>query len=213
MSTQTKIVLSAKELELVSDTDWILTKKIIINKVIGLFGSSLSIMQQFTAMHADGLPDEIFLKDPKIYKGENYKDLPYIMLDYPRYFDKEKTLSIRTFFWWGNFFSISLQLSGEIKQNAHLDLLHAFKNLQENNYWICVNDHPWEHNFDTENYVPVNKLSFVEYEAMVTGKLFVKISKKMPVQQWDGIALFIEQTFKNMILLLKTNYPTGEKDL
>lgn len=211
MYNQTKIGLSAKELELVSNTDWILTKKVIIKKVTDLFGLLLSSMQEIAVLHKASLPVEFFLKDPKIYKGENYKDLPYVMLDYPRYFEKEKTLAIRTLFWWGNFFSISLQLSGEMKQNAIPNLLAAFKNLQD--YWICVNNHPWEHNFDDENYVPLNELSIADFNAMLNSKLFVKISKKMPVQQWDGIALFIEHTFKEMILLLVINYPNDEKDL
>ena len=50
-------------------------------------------------------------------------------------------------------------------------------------------------------------------KTMLNSKLFVKISKKMPVQQWDGIALVIEHTFKEMILLLVINYPNDEKDL
>lgn len=211
MNNKTKIVLSAKELELVSDTDWILTKKVIIKKVTELFGDLLLFMQEVAVLHKASLPMQFFLKDPKIYKGENYKDLPYVMLDYPRYFEKEKTLAIRTLFWWGNFFSISLQLSGEIKQKAIPNLLTAFNKLQD--YWICVNDHPWEHNFDNENYVPINSLTLSDFNELLCGKVFVKISKKMPVQQWDGIALFLEHTFTEIILLLKTNYPNDEKDL
>ena len=51
---------------------------------------------------------------PKIAKGENYLQLPYVLLDYPRCFDKENIFAIRTMFWWGNFFSITLHLSGSI---------------------------------------------------------------------------------------------------
>ena len=213
MHNQTKIVLSAKELELVNNTDWILTKKIIIKKVIDLFGLLLVPMQQITTLYKSNLPMELYLKDAKIFKGESYKELPYVMLDYPRYFEKQNTLAIRTLFWWGNFFSVSLQLSGEIKQQAIPNLLAAFVEMQNAGFWICVNDHPWEHNFDNENYVPIDRLSFEEFNLILNRKLFVKISKKMSLQQWDGIALFIEQTFKEMILILKTNYPNGETDL
>ena len=213
MHNQTKIGLSAKELELVINTDWILTKKIIIKKVIDLFGLLLLPMQQITTQHKSNLPDELHLKDPKIFKGESYKELPYVMLDYPRYFEKENTLAIRTLFWWGNFFSVSLQLSGEIKQKAIPNLMAAFLQMQNEDFWICINDHPWEHNFDNENYVPINRLSLEEFNSILNSKLFVKISKKMSLQQWDGIALFIEQTFNEMILILKTNYPNGETDL
>ena len=213
MHNQTKIGLSAKELELVINTDWILTKKIIIKKVINLFGLLLLPMQQITTQHKSDLPIELYSKDPKIFKGESYKELPYVMLDYPRYFEKENTFAVRTLFWWGNFFSVSLQLSGEIKQKAIPNLMAAFLQMQNEDFWICINDHPWEHNFDNENYVPINRLSLEEFNFILNNKLFVKISKKMSLQQWDGIALFIEQTFKEMILILKTNYPNGETDL
>jgi len=118
MIDKTKITLSAKELELVCSTDWILTKHIIIEKVINLFSAMLISMQQKTGEQKSNLPVEVFIKDPKISRGENYRQLPYVMLDYPRYFEKQDTLAIRTFFWWGNFFSINLQLSGNIKNSV-----------------------------------------------------------------------------------------------
>jgi hypothetical protein len=41
METATKIALSEKELQLVCDTDWILTKHSIIQKVYALFGETV----------------------------------------------------------------------------------------------------------------------------------------------------------------------------
>jgi len=35
---------------------------------------------------------------PKISKGENYEGLPWVILDFPRYFDKENVFAIRCFF-------------------------------------------------------------------------------------------------------------------
>jgi len=52
---------------------------------------------------------------PKISRGENYLGLPYLVLDYPRLFRPDAVLAIRTFFWWGHFFSSTLQLSGGYK--------------------------------------------------------------------------------------------------
>lgn len=199
----TKITLSAKELELVCNTDWILTKSIIVQKVIDLFSKVLLSMQQITVAQKNNLPAEIFIKDPKIYKGENYKSLPYVMLDYPRYFDKEHTLAIRTFFWWGNFFSINLQLSGKIKNEVTPYLMAHFLKLQQNDYWICTNNNPWQHHFEEENYVPIKELTTAQFATLLNRELFIKIGKKFPLQQWDTVAPFIEQSFKEMLELLK----------
>jgi hypothetical protein len=212
MIDKTKIALSAKELELVCNTDWILTKHS-IQKVIDLFGAVLTTMQQETAKQKITLPIEVFAKDPKISKGENYKSLPYVMLDYPRYFDKENTLAIRTLFWWGNFFSINLQLSGKIKDNAAPALVAHFLQLQQHDYWLCVNNNPWEHYFEEENYIPIHQLNIGQFSTMLNRESFIKIGKKYSLQHWDTVAPFLEQSFEEMITLLKINYPNDEKDL
>src|SRR2546430_2748604 len=153
MKHETKITLSDKELELVCNSDWILTKQAIIEKVYHLFGELAALMQQYVMNKKNLLLDEIILNSPKISKGENYNKLPYVMLDYPRCFKKEKTLAIRTMFWWGNFFSIQLQLSGEYKKAALSNLKINFSALQKNDYSICISGNPWEHHFDRDNYL------------------------------------------------------------
>ncbi len=196
-------MLSAKELELVCNTDWILTKHIIIEKVIELFTAMLASMQQQTASQKNNLPVEVFIKDPKISRGENYLQLPYVMLDYPRYFEKQNTLAIRTFFWWGNFFSINMQLSGDIKTKATPNLIAAFLQLQQNDYWVCVNNNPWQHYFEENNYVPLQKVTIEQFDLMLNRELFIKIGKKISIKHWENVALFVENSFEEMILLLK----------
>ena len=64
----------------------------------------------------DRLPAEVAEISPKISKGENYNGLPYVMFDYPRFFTKENVFAVRTFFWWANYFSVTLHLKGEYKE-------------------------------------------------------------------------------------------------
>ncbi|MDN3654708.1 hypothetical protein QWZ08_03655 [Ferruginibacter paludis] len=200
---ETKIMLSAKELELVCNTEWILTKQVIIQKVIELFSGSLSVMQTSMLQQKNDLPTVMFLKDPKISRGENYRGLPYVMLDYPRFFDKQNTVAIRIFFWWGNFFSVTLQLSGEYKSLMEIRLLANFVWLQQNEYWLCVNDQPWEHAFDAANFIPFHQVSVEEFTLVLNNKSFVKISKKKTLQHWDTAVLFIEQSFEELLAVLK----------
>ena len=98
MTKETKITLSSKELELICNSDWILTKHIIIDKVYQLFGKLAVSMQERVRQIASTLPREAAESNPKISRGENYRGLPYVMLDYPRHFTKESTLAMRTFF-------------------------------------------------------------------------------------------------------------------
>ena len=113
MSTDTKITLSDKELSLVTNADWILTKQIVIEKVYRMFSGSIPSLQSLMMQEQVKLPPEARSSIPKIYKGENYLQLPYVMFDYPRSFNKENIFALRTMFWWANFFSITLHISGD----------------------------------------------------------------------------------------------------
>src|SRR5580693_8742254 len=109
-----KIHLSADELLLVKNGEWILTKNLIIGKVYALFGTLAEHLQN--QINGSDLPGQIGIISAKISKGENYNGLPYVMLDCPRLFTQQNVFSIRTFFWWGNYFSVTLHLKGEFQQ-------------------------------------------------------------------------------------------------
>lgn len=210
MVDKTKISLSAHELELVNNKEWILTKQIIIEKTTKLF-SSLSIsMQEYVQQQKEKLPVEVIRVNAKISRGENYKGLPYVMLDYPRHFDKESTLAIRTLFWWGNFFSINLQLAGPCKEKAKAALNAGLSHLQQNDYWICVNENPWQHHFEEDNYQLVKTYSAGEFANLLSSKPFLKIAKRISLLQWDAAPIFLEHHFKEMITFLQINYPADE---
>ena len=101
-----KITLSAQEHRLMMDASVILTKNRVMAKIYELFGEcSRNCVPIFT------LPPEVAVIMPKIAKGEAYKGLPYVMLDFPRYFTQNEVLAIRTFFWWGNYVTVTLHLN------------------------------------------------------------------------------------------------------
>ena len=183
-----KIRLSPKEMDLVCNAGFILTKNEIIRKVYELFG-------QLAAEQVKLLPREkIKSNPPKISRGENYKGLPWVMLDYPRLFEKEDALAIRFFFWWGNFFSITLQLSGRYKKLFENNVASAWKSLQEQGYYCCVNDDPWEHDFSEYNYAPIpGEQVFVK---TIREKNFIKLSCKTELTAWDDAAAILLRQFR-----------------
>src|SRR3954468_23643409 len=140
--TNANVKLSESELLLVCDEQFILTKNNIINKVYLLFGMLSEVFLNKAKTYKPFFPEEVFKASPKIYKGENYNGLPYVMLDYPRYFVKDDAFSIRCFFWWGNFFSITLHLSGKYAEKYGVHIFQAL--LLENNLWhVCVGKDQW----------------------------------------------------------------------
>ncbi len=205
-----KIQLSAKETKQVCDTQWILTKHIIIQKVYEMFGLLNDLMKQKLNNTGGFLPGEVKNKSGKISKGENYKGLPYLMLDVPPLFEKENILAIRIMFWWGNFFSITLHVKGKFK--AKSDIYQSnFLYLKENNFFVCVNENEWEHHFEDSNFKSANSLSQYEFKSACE-RSFIKIAKKIPLTEWDKAPEFLLKSFDEILQWLKINYQAGKTD-
>ena len=103
MNIDPKIMLSDDELQLVNNTGWILTKRSVMEKVDQVLGSIAENQKLIIEKEKNRLPQEVIKSEPKISRGENYLQLPYMLLDYPRFFDTENIFAVRTMFWWGNF--------------------------------------------------------------------------------------------------------------
>ena len=210
MNVSTKIHLSKDEQELIENKEWILTKHAVINKVCLLFSEMHEVYKQIaTGNNMTSLFNNI--TNGKISKGENYIQLPYVILDYPALFSKEKVFAIRTLFWWGNFFSVSLHLSGkDFQLNKDFAGLKDF--LKEKDFFICVNENEWQHHFEPSNYLPVKEVDDI-YFRKILKKNFLKISKKIELSKWNEAPEFLEKVFSEIITFLKISFPGDEKVL
>ena len=211
MSIEAKIHLSKLETELIKNKEWILTKHSIINKVYKLFGELNEIYKQVTEEEKTFLPEFYKNSGGKISKGENYGDLPYVMLDYPAFFSRENIFAVRTMFWWGNFFSITLHVSGE-KFTLKGDFFKFLTYLQENNFFVCVNDKEWHHSFELSNYVRAIDLDPQMLE-QISNKNFFKISKNLELNKWNEAPEFLEKSFREIVGFIKISFPAGGKAL
>jgi len=195
MSDQTKIQLSPFEMDLLNNSQWILTKNQIIKKAQRLLGE----VQENIAQHLKGspvnLPPEVISISPKISKGENYHGLPWLMLDYPRYFQKEKVFAIRTMFWWGNFFSTTLHLSGEYKEERSRAIVESYQALCKNEFFTCIHHEQWHHHFEKENYLPVKNFTARDFANHINQRSFIKLSCQLPFRQWHDAPGLLSESF------------------
>lgn len=180
-----KIQLSAEELTLVQNAHWLLTKNNIIEKVIGLMGNLVPAMKHILSQAVTPLPTAVSTSSPKISKGEKYEGLPWVMLDYPRVFGKEDVWAIRTFFWWGHYFSITFHLKGAYKERYQAVLLQNCAILKQHDFYICIADDEWQHHFMEDNYIPLHQLDDQSIEKILSGNNFCKLSAKIPLKQWE----------------------------
>lgn len=199
---QAKIRLSATEIELIKNADWILTKNAIIEKIVQFFSSLQQQQERELQLYKNNLPLKFFTSSPKISKGENYEGLPYVVLDYPRFFNDSGFGAIRTMFWWGNFFSITLHMSGENKRAFEEQIINAYTQLRKEKFYSCINKNEWEHYFSAENYIALSEMTEDEYRKRIKETPFVKIATKISLDSWETAEDFLFSRYKNLIAIL-----------
>jgi hypothetical protein len=197
-----KIILSAKETELVTNSDWILTKNEILKKVKWLLEDVQARQQQYLNAQRFKFPSEVVSVPPKISKGENYRGLPYLVLDYPRVFGKEDHFAIRTMFWWGNFFSVTLHIGGAHKIEYEPKISRSFTLLKDAAYFTGVSDDQWEHHFETSNYVSLREMDAESFKGNIASKNFIKLAKHFSLVQWGNAGDNLFTSFCQLIQLL-----------
>jgi hypothetical protein len=188
---QTKITLSEQEHRLMMDPLVILTKNRVIEKVYELFGGcSRACMPLFT------LHPEVGLIPPKIAKGEAYKGLPYVMLDYPRYFTSQDVLAIRTFFWWGNYIAVTLHVKGRFMSYYHHAVLDHFELFKAEGYLLSVGDDEWDHDLTGKGYLPLSKMKASQLEDRLVNGFFLKLCRPFSLITWDELPTQLGNTYK-----------------
>ncbi len=192
-----KVILSEAERLLIRDANIILTKNSSIEKISNQFGLAASVYQQQCESLKVKYP-ELFNIHPKISKGEKHNGLPWIMLDYPRSFDKETgQFAIRTFFWWGNFFSIQLQVSKYYLPFFVKALPNWQVNKTEwmtgftNDAWDMQLPNPLWRNIENSNIPDTNNETFV-----------LKLAKKIPIELWESSEMNFSKDYGELVELM-----------
>ena len=196
----TKIQLLPAEMELVATPDIILTKNAILQKIKS-FLEALQIKQlEIIKQYSSEFPEEVLKISPKISRGENYKGLPWLVLDNPRHFQHNNIFAIRTMFWWGNFFSITLHLSGKYKSDLLRKNSERISLLKKNEFYIYAGQKEWEHDFDPASYKKISAATIVELEKIFTENNFLKFAIKFPI---DSLETIEDNLCRNYELLVK----------
>lgn len=203
MNDSSKIQLSPFEQQLVTNYEWLLTKNGILEKIKGSLGILQQRQQELLLQAGSFLPPEVLTVSAKISRGENYLGLPYLVLDQPRYFEKENIFAVRTMFWWGHFFSCTLQLSGIYKEKYVPSLIAAFDQLQSEDFYISYNSSQWDHHFGEENYKPLHELDIVQFTQHLQSHPFIKLAKKISLDDWDTIEEKLLDAYRLLIQLKK----------
>jgi len=191
--------LNTEELDLLSRTDFLTTKANALAKVNQLLSHSREELRKVIEKTEFNFPGNTNLLSGKISIGENYRGLPYQVLDYPSLFDQEDIFAFRTLFWWGNFFSVTFQLSGKSCDYYRSSLIDKLPNLVQQEFYICINESPWEHHHEADNY----KLLEESDADILANHPFIKLSKKLSIDQYAELPRFSTEFLRNIISWIK----------
>lgn len=188
-------MFSPEEMRLVMDADVILTKNSAMGKVVELMAGlseEYRVVWEAAGGQLGGAAGE-----PKISRGENYRGLPWVMLDYPRLFGRDDVFAIRTLFWWGHSFSVTLHLKGRYKERFGPVVRGRWAELAAAGFHVGVSEDEWRHEHVPENYAVVSGAEDMEREAD-----FLKLSAAVGLDRWEHAPEELVRMFRTLIDVL-----------
>jgi hypothetical protein len=194
---RSKLMFSDAELQMACNTEVILTKNRIIEKVFQAFGGLGRNLFEELAPLRTALPEETGIL-PKISKGEQYRGLPWVMLDYPRCFHQKKGhLALRVMFWWGNYYLVQMHVSGNylapvLKKSEEWVKRGTFS---ETGWWIGFPENSWD--FLIPQPGMCNPEEFNWLESFTKSGIF-KIIKVLPIENQ-----VLDETVMKLALLMQ----------
>ena len=196
-------VLGAAHLKLIEDLTYVRLKQEAMSGIVELFDAFAVDLSRMSMDFSSQMPFLVDSRHQKISRGENYKGMPYLILDYPRIFDGEDVFAFRSMFLWGHFFSFSFQLSGIYLERYRLQLEERLHTLQNKDYYYCIHETPWEYTYHPENYISLERYLLEKENGVFSARPFVKISRKINLAEWKKVSPMGCETFADCLGLIK----------
>jgi hypothetical protein len=181
--------LSQAEIELAANSDILLAKYNLLKKISAQLATLGKVSE--TELNVKHSPSA------KVSRGENYKNLPFLMLDYPRIFEKENIFAFRTLFWWGKFVSCTLHLKGSYLVNFEKKLTPLILKLKNKKVKIAIDGDEWNHDLFTPDYM---KLESLNIQTLNLNKVsYVKVSCFLPIEKLDELEDFYDSSLNSLL--------------
>ena len=153
--------LTKHELDFISDPIYMQMKQNLIRNFFdGMHGVGAWLMQKY-------YPN--ITRKFKVTRGENYIDMPYIVLDVPQLSQENLTGTLRIMFWWGHY--ISLQYFTRVDA----DYLIKLNTLKHKPYLLSIAENLFNNKLDDDEFMPINNLKLDDATLPCIGKVCYKI--------------------------------------
>ncbi len=165
--------LTKHELDFISEPVYMQMKQNLIRHVQAWFDAlGMDLMQTYYP-HVSG--------NHKVTRGENYLDMPYVVLDIPQLKADSLTGKLRLMFWWGHYISLQYFVTPDkaaalAAETQTLPLL------------LLVGDDIYENDLDKPGFIPLHQLSSSLNHASLT-----KVCMKVPFSEWENLTEHIQK--------------------
>lgn len=179
--------LTSKELQYLTDTDFLRTKSVIYQKTDQLLSTTQQSLKEYVKQKSPVFSEDILVKGGKISRGENYQSLPYHVLDYPRRFANDDTFALRTMVWWGNHISLTIHLAGYSLDFYRTRLRDGLFQLQAWNWQVCIGSDPWQYHQEESYYQSAQVWRSEAWAEWIKKRAFCKFTVFLPLANWDQL--------------------------
>jgi hypothetical protein len=211
MIENAKIQFSAEEMELLKNSDWILTKNRIIEKLSAALEQLAVKVRNEMLAYYPLVANQVLAAGYKISRGEKYQGLPYLILDFPRIFGREDVLAIRVLCWWGKFFSITLHTKGKYAANL-AKFLHAARPYDDK-LLVSFSGDEWNHNLSHGDYLQFNDAGLMIRVRGENETGFIKLSKRIDLMDWEDAQGEIYSQYHRFLEMIRASFLYDEKGL
>ena len=176
-----RIILTSYENSIMQDSEFLLSKRVVNAKIEEMWLLLKAEMQPLWDGFLQNKKISGSFEPYKISKGENYKGLPYIVLDYPRHYSKTDIFAYRAMFWWGNGYVFTLLLQGKYLDFFREKILENYSLLKGKNIFAYTGDSLWDYDIYTENYILADSLTREQIKSL-TNNAFFKTGRQIPLK-------------------------------
>jgi len=189
-----------EEEEALKEQNFFLLKHSATKKIVELFGKLEENLKPL-AQAINPLVPDLNTTTGKIFRGENYRLFPYVVLDFPKLFSTQSIFAFRTMFWWGHEFSFTLHLQGEALDQFRTAIKTNIGMLRGKDVYYSIGETPWQYHFESDNYDPLDDLLMQGKE--LPQSHFLKLARRMEIGEYGNLVERGLETYRMFIRLLK----------
>ena len=135
---------TSEELKAIGSTRPFLIKARVLKKTWNILEELRETLKSEVKGYSFLAPEGLDVTKGQIGKGERFHDLPFVFLDFPRFFLPGQACTYRTFFWWGNGVVFALIVQGTYLDTYKKWLHENYARLMGHDLHLSLASTPWE---------------------------------------------------------------------